>query len=150
MRRLNERHLATVAAALRLRQAEMQCESAESASISAYITAAELDQIATGAGQFNALDIDEIETLCDSLAAGSYDSAGEYPEDAPAMKDVLQDAVDYLAEAFDETIDTEALVEWFSEWRQQAKRALSYAQMQSPAEFDDPSGHLDAPSAAVS
>ena len=144
MRSLTERQLATVSAGLRLRQAEMQCGSGDSTNISAYITAAELDQIATGGGQFNALDVDEIDVLCDSLRACSRSCQEE--EDIPAMKDTLQDAVDYLAEAFEEAIDTEALVEWLSEWRQQAKRALSYAETEisaeEPPEFGDSPARL--------
>lgn len=48
-------------------------------------------------------------------------------KNAPSMKAVLREAVDYLAEDFenDEPIDGGDLVEWFCEWREEAKRALA-------------------------
>lgn len=48
-------------------------------------------------------------------------------DDTQSMKAVLQEAIDYLAGIFekDEAVDGATVVEWFSQWRQQAKRALS-------------------------
>lgn len=52
---------------------------------------------------------------------------GKQSDNAQSMEAVLQEAVDYLAGIFekDEAVDGAAVVEWFGEWRRQAKRALS-------------------------
>lgn len=60
-----------------------------------------------------------------------------YPTDS--VEAVLQDAVNYLANAFDsdEEVDGANLVEWFGEWRQRAKLALS----QTLSSSNDTAGH---------
>lgn len=137
MEQLTERQIATLLASLRLRQAELQCDATSTLNTSAYITAAELDQIATNAGEFNALTVDEIDALCDRLSAqrqGAKDEI-EYREDD--IQGALQEAVDYLADAFEESSDSEALLEWLSGWRQRAKRALSYQDVDLLAPAED-------------
>jgi len=50
----------------------------------------------------------------------------EIHDTAPSMEAVLQEAVEYLAHAFEtqEEVDCANVVEWFAEWRERAKRAL--------------------------
>lgn len=60
----------------------------------------------------------------ESCGIGLKESQTDNPQSTEA---VLQEAVDYLAGIFerDEAVDGATVVEWFAEWRRQAKRALS-------------------------